>query len=285
MPTGNDLLLYLNIKGLAGGCSHSHAMPASNFRKLSGLRASKHAFFLRDAGNYTFFGTGKYTSIGEYSPVVWLDGNRTLLGTVAQVSNGFCSDVYSNRLCVRRKSNRNHEVARYHRLTSGYSTYYTKTYNFSVEGELSNTDALEIAIQGHAAIMTRDQISGDSFDSETQKLVANFIERGRVLSGFVRVAGKGVPGKSVVRRVETATINVLGVVGAAIVLVLVLMPIPIILKYGKGIVSNVESSYKRAVMKSDGVESYLEVPRTAPSICAKEIDNRNLVSITHTFTT
>ncbi len=64
-----------------------------------------------------------------------------------------------------------------------------------------------------------------------------------------------------------------------------LMPIPIIIKFGKGIVSYVESSYKRAVMKNDGVESNVEVPRVAPSICAKEIDNSNMVSMNHTFTT
>ncbi len=142
---------------------------------------------------------------------------------------------------------------------------------------MSNTDALEIAIQGNVAMMTADRITRGTVSLETQNLIANFIDRGSVLSGLFRVAGEGIP----VGRVETATNNILGI---GIVLVLGLMRIPIILKYGKGIVSDVETSYKRAVMKSDSLESYLEVPRTAPSICAKEIDVRNRVSITHTFT-
>ncbi len=183
MPISTGMHLHLNIKGLEDGCSHRHAMPVSNFQELNGLRVSKHTYFPRD--------TGKYTSIGEYSPVVWLTGNRILLGAVTQVSKGYCSYVHGHRLCVRSKSNRKHDVARYERVISEYSTLYTKTYNFSVLGELSNTDALEIAVQGHVAMMTADQITQDTFASETQKLVVNFIESGRVLSGLVRVAGKG----------------------------------------------------------------------------------------------
>ncbi len=88
-----------------------------------------------------------------------------------------------------------------------------------------------------------------------------------------------------VRRAETATINIVGIVGVAILLVLVLLPTPMIIRYGKGIVGDVESSYRRAVMKNDGVECVLDVPRRAPCICAKEIDNRNMVSVNHTFIT
>ncbi len=94
-----------------------------------------------------------------------------------------------------------------------------------------------------------------------------------------------VRGKSAVRRVETATINILGRAGVAILIILVLMPIPIILRYVKGLVSNFERSYKRAVMKNDGVESFREVPSTVPSICGREIDNRSMVSLDHIFRT
>ncbi len=92
-------------------------------------------------------------------------------------------------------------------------------------------------------------------------------------------------GKYAVRIVEFATINIAGIAGVAILIVLVLMPIPMILLYGKGLVSDVESSYKRAVMKNDGVESYMEVPSAASSICAREIDIENMVSFKHTFRT
>ncbi len=47
--------------------------------------------------------------------------------------------------------------------------------------------------------------------------------------------------------------------------------------------TDIESSYKRAVIKNDGVESLMAVPSGAPSICPKEIENRNIVSINHTF--
>ncbi len=144
-------------------------------------------------------------------------------------------------------------------------------------------DALDMAVQGSVEMVRTDPITPDTFLLDAQKKTANMIERGRVLSGLVRVTGKGIPGKAVVRKVETATINILGMVGVAILIVLVLMPIPMILHYGKGLVSDVESSYKRAVMKNDGAENFMEVPNTAPSICAEEIDNRSLVSINHTF--
>ncbi len=51
-------------------------------------------------------------------PVVWLVGNKMRLGAVTQESDGYCSDVDGVRLCVRRKSSRKHEVARYFRVTS-----------------------------------------------------------------------------------------------------------------------------------------------------------------------
>ncbi len=85
--------------------------------------------------------------------------------------------------------------------------------------------------------------------------------------------------------IRTGERNILGIVGVAILTVLVLMSIPMILQYGKGILSDAEGSYKWAVMKNDGEESGSQVPRTAPSICAQEIDNSNLPSIAHTFTT
>ncbi len=53
--------------------------------------------------------------------------------------------------------------------------------------------------------------------------------------------------------VETATINILGIAGGAILLLLVLNPIPMIIHYGKGVVIDVESSYKRAVMEIDAL--------------------------------
>ncbi len=42
-----------------------------------------------------------------------------------------------------------------------------------------------------------DQIARSTPASETQKTVANFIERGRVLTGLGRVSGKGIQGKSI----------------------------------------------------------------------------------------
>ncbi len=83
------------------------------------------------------------------------------------------------------------------------------------------------------------------------------------------------------RRIETATINILGIVGVVILIFLVLIPIPMIFQYWKGVVADVESSYKRAVMKSDGEESFMEVPSAAPRICAYETAN----SINHTLRT
>ncbi len=141
MPRKEDMILQLNIIGLTYGCSQSLVMPGSNLRKIRGLKVSNPTFFRPTTGNYT--------STGEYSLLVWLEGKKTRLGAVTQVSNGYCCDVEEFRLCVRRKSSRNHEVAQYIRETSRYSTYqyYTKYLNFSVEGELRGTDALDIAIQ------------------------------------------------------------------------------------------------------------------------------------------
>ncbi len=132
-------------------------------------------------------------------------------------------------------------------------------------------------IQDHAEMMRKDRTALRTYAFEKQERIANLNKQGRVLSGRVRVAGKEISGKSLERRVETATIKILGISGVAILLLLVLMPIPIIFQH-KGIVSDVESSYKRAMMKIDEVESSLDVPRTAPSISAREIDNRNMIT-------
>ncbi len=269
------MILYLNISGLKDGCNHSHAMPASNFRKLRGLKVSKPTFLELPSRHYA--------SCGEYYLVVWSIGNRVRLGALSQVSKGYCSDNIKVRLCVRSKSSREHEVAYYMRSASENSPKFSKVFNFSVEGELSDTDALDIAIQGNVEGLRSDFVAEGAFEVDVQKKVANLIERGGVISGLLRVAGKGIQGKSAVRRVETATINIFGVVGLAILVGLVLMPIPMMLQYRKGIVTNVESSYKRAVMKSDGEEGFIEVPSTTPKICAEGMDNGNVVSLKHTF--
>ncbi len=143
---------------------------------------------------------------------------------------------------------------------------------------MSESDAVDIAIQGNLEITRTDLFAARTFIVDNQKRVAKLIETRGVFSGLVRVAGKGKPGKAVVRKVETATVNILGIVGVLVLVGLALMPIPMILQYRKGIVNDVESSYKRAVMKNDGVEGFVEVPSTAPYICG------NGDFIEHTFT-
>ncbi len=71
IPRKKWMILYLDTNGLRDGCNQSHAMPASNLRKLSGLKVSKPTFFR--------FRTPKYTLNGEYSLVVLLIGNKTML--------------------------------------------------------------------------------------------------------------------------------------------------------------------------------------------------------------
>ncbi len=250
-------------------------MPASNFRKLSGLKVSNPMFFPVP--------TIDYYLIGEYSLLAWLIGNKTRLGAVSHGRSGYCSDIANLRLCVRSEKSRKHEVALYFRLRAKHKSFFHKKFDFSVEGELSDTDALDIAIQGTVEI-TREEFLGETkFSLDLQKKVANLIERGAVLSGLVRVAGKRIRGKSVVRPVEIATITILGIAGAAILFGLVLVPIPMIILYRKGIVTDVETSYKRAVMKNDGVDTFMEVPSKAPSICAEAIDSGNIASINHAF--
>ncbi len=283
IPLKEFMYLRLNISGLKNGCNRSHAMPASNLRKLTGLKVSKPMFFSSPSP--------QNTSTRAYNLGIWLIGNKMSLGAVSQGSSGYCSHwvqyglgqygrgQYS--LCVRRESSQHHEVAKYVQLKN--LSYVSKIFNFSVEGALSDTDALDIAIQSNVEMARKDFFVEKILDIDVQKRVANLIEGGRVVSGLVRVAEKGIQGKVVLRRVETATINILGIVGVAILVGLGLMPIPMILLYRKGFVTDVESTYKRAVMKTDGVDCFMEVPNTAPSICADRIDNENEVSFNLTF--
>ncbi len=44
-------------------------------------------------------------------------------------------------------------------------------------------------------------------------------------------------------------------------------------QYGRGLARDAESSHAQAVIKNDGMESFMEVPNTAPNIFVKEIDN------------
>ncbi len=221
IPVKKEDDLHLNINGLKDGCSQSHAMPSSNLQRISGLEVSKPTLFP--------FITGNYTSNGVYSLAVWLLGNKTRLGAISHGSSGYCSDMAGYRLCVRRESSRKHEVARYVRISTKSSWYYSKKFNFSVEGDLSDTDAMDIAIQSDVETHRVDFMALEEYDLNIQRRVANLIESGRVLSGLVRVVGKGIPGRSMVRKDETATINIFGIVGVAILTGLVLIPIPMIL--------------------------------------------------------
>ncbi len=102
--------------------------------------------------------------------------NKTRLGTVSRVRNGYCSDIERPRLCVRRRSSRKHEFEAYIRIESDYSTYFVKQFNFSVEGELSETERLEIAVQGSAQMMMRDQIARESYDFEGYEKTRQFAQ-------------------------------------------------------------------------------------------------------------
>ncbi len=168
IPRRMSMILHLNIKGLNNECVQRHAMPVSYLRKLSGLEVSKPTFFRSGMGNDTVF--------GEYNLMVLLIGNKTRLGTVTQVRNGYCSDIQLLRLCVRSRTSRKHEFAKYSRKESKYSTYYVKYFNFSAEGELSDTEKLEIAIQGSVLMMMRDQIARRSYNFEQQERLANLLQ-------------------------------------------------------------------------------------------------------------
>ncbi len=242
IPLKETMILRLNISGLKDGCNQSHAMPTSTLRKLTGLKVSKPMFFAKP--------TRQNSSNRAYNLQIWLIGNKMAFGALSQESNGYCSHRGIYSLCVRRKSRQHNEIAKYVRQISKNSSYIFKKFNFSVEGELSDTDALDLATQANAEIWRRDLIVDALLDIDVQKRLANLIEGGRVVSGLVRVAGKGIPGKAVALTGETATITILGIVGVAILIGLGLMPIPMILLYRKGFVTDVESTYKRAVMKN-----------------------------------
>ena len=124
-----------------------------------------------------------------------------------------------------------------------YSETYIKVYNFGVPGVWHKEDAMDLATQAIVEAISPDHISGRIFFEESQKRVEKLIESGKVLSGLLRVAGKGVQGKSASHKPDVATTNILGIAGAAILVLLVAVPIPMLFVCREGIEADIQSSY------------------------------------------
>ncbi len=89
----------------------------------------------------------------------------------------------------------------------------------------------------------------------------------------MRVAEKTIQGKSARGKSTIATINILGIIGIAILMLLAALPVPVLSISGRGAVADVESSYRRAVKEIRGEEWLLGVPDRAPSITATVDDD------------
>ncbi len=134
---------------------------------------------------------------------------------------------------------------------------------------------MDFAVQANVEVSRRKQFGGLPNLDEAKRRVPVLIESGKVLSGLVRVAEKAFQGKAVRGKADVATINILGIVGMAIFMLLIALPIPAISIYRRGAVADVESSYRRAVKEIQGEECLLAVPDLEPSIIASvDDDNR-----------
>ncbi len=130
-------------------------------------------------------------------------------------------------------------------------------------------DIMDLAVQANVEVSRREQFGGFPNLDEAKQRVPVLKKGGKVLSGLVRFAEKTVQGKAVKGKADVAAINILGIVGMAILMLLIALPIPAISIYRRGAVADLESSYRRAVKKPQGEECLLEVPDLETSVIAR----------------
>ena len=146
----------------------------------------------------------------------------------------------------------------------------------NIHGVLRKADALNLAVQCLTEGAILNHFSGKINIFEPLKRVVKEIESGKAVAGLVQLAGNGVPGKLVLRGSDVATINVLGIVGAALLVLLLAIPIPMLFAYRQGVDAKVESSYRHAVMEIHGIQNCLEVPERAPRIICRRAERRQV---------
>ncbi len=273
IPRQEGTVLGFNMKLLQGGCKHKHPIPVSALHKLESLK------FLKQNIPLT-----KHVWRGDHNLLIWIAENAIALGTLTQARNEHCCILSDYRLCVSNIARAKHEVALYlnHRLL-GFPDMYTKMYNYSVQGTLRKMDVLELAVQANLELMRRDPFSGILTFEGCRRNIAKRIENRKIISGLVRVAGKVKQGKAALYKSDKATINILGLLGVAILMVLIAMPITVLLFFKQRVIASVESSYRRSVIEIDEGRNVLQVPVRTPSIFAAKVPDTNRLSFKHTY--